>query len=188
MKKKTVVAFLVAFCAVFVFSACDEYDRIEIRDPYDYGTGIVPTENYQEIDCEIADEFFTTSSDSLSSRYLVATSLSQFKEWCEDRKLPYFDETSDCYYSQKSVGMRQTYTDGYFEENALVLINYVMSSYDTFFIDGLRLSDGFLTVVGVRPKGEYPTDDVITSYFGIFEVAKEDVSYVKAINIAFMKK
>ena len=177
MKKKTVVAFLVAFCAVFVFSACDEYDRIEIRDPYDYGTGIVPTENYQEIDCEIADEFFTTTSDSLSSRYLVATSLSQFEEWCEDRKLPYFDETSDCYYLQKSVGMRQTYTDGYFEENALVLI-----------IDGLRLSDGFLTVVGVRPKGEYPTADVITAYFGIFEVAKEDVSGVKAINIAFMKK
>ena len=102
--------------------------------------------------------------------------------------MPYFDENKDGYYSPESVRIRETYTDGYFEEKALVLIHYVMGSYDTFDIDGIRLKDGILTVVGVRPKGEYSTADVLTAYFGIFGVNKEDVSEVKTVNIGFIRK
>lgn len=190
--KKIFIAILSVVFAVFVFSACSDGGvKNTIEDPIEYGEGIVPVDNYEDISYDIADGFFTMFAEyttSSASDFLIATSLSQFKEWCDGRGLPYFDEDKDGYYSPESVKIRETYTDGYFEEKALVLIHYVMGSYDTFDIDGIRLKDGILTAVGVRPKGEYSTADVLTAYFGIFGVNKEDVSGVNAVYIGFIRK
>lgn len=186
MRKVALVAALLTIIFALAFSGCTDDDTVV--DPIEYGEGVVPAENYEEINFNIADGFFTTSSFTMdmASLFLIATSPSQFKEWCDGRGLPYFSENKDGYDSPAAVRIRETYTDDYFEENALLLIHYVMGSYDTFDVDGLRLSDGILTVVGVRPEGEYDTADVITSYFGILEVAKEDVADVVAINIGFI--
>ena len=192
MKKSVfiIIVWVAVLCA-FLFSACTGAVKDTIVDPVEYGIGIVPTENYNEIEFNTACGFFTIEAEyttDSASDFLVATSLPEFREWCDGRGLPYFDESKEGYDSATAVKFRETYTDGYFEENALVLIHYVMSSYDTFDVDGLRLSEGFLAVVCVRPKGEYSTADVLTSYFGIFEVNKEDVSEVKTVNIGFIRK
>ena len=191
MKKSAFIMICVAVFFAFVFSACAGEVQNTVVDPAEYGEGTVPRENYKEIEFDTLDGFFTTEakySTDIASNFLIATSLSQFKTWCGGRGLSYFDESKDGYYSATAVEIRKTVTDGYFEENALVLIHYVMGSYDTFDVDGLRLSDGFLTVVGSRPKGAYSTADVLTAYFGIFEVSKDDVSDVKAVNIGFIRK
>lgn len=191
MKKSAFFIISVAIVCMIVFSACTGEVKDTVVDPIEYGEGGAPFENYEEISYTVVDGFFTMSAEyttDIASDFLVATSLSQFKEWCDGRGLPYFDESKDGYDSPAAVKIRETVTDGYFEENALILIHYVMSSYDTFDVDGIRLKDGFLTVVGSRPKGEYSTADVLTAYFGIFKVPKEDVSDVKAVNIGFIRK
>lgn len=191
MKKSAFVIILLAVFCAFVFSACTGAVKDTVSDPVEYGDGIVPRENYKEIEFVMLDGFFTMSAEystDIASNFLIATSLPQFQEWCDNRGLPYFDESKDGYGSPAAVKIRKMVTDAYFEENALVLIHYVMGSYDTLDVDGIRLKDGFLTVVGSRPKGEYSTADVLTAYFGIFGVSKEDVSDVKAVNIGFIRK
>lgn len=191
MKKPAFFIIAIVIACAFVFSACSGAIKDTNVDPVEYGTGIVPSENYKEIEFDTAVEFFTMSAEystDIASDFLIATSLPQFKERCDGRNLPYFDEDKDGYDSDTALNIRESFTDGYFEEKALVLIHYVMSSYDTFDVDGLRLSEGILTLVGVRPEGEYDTADVLTGYFGIFEVDKVDVSGVKAVNIGFIRK
>lgn len=58
--KKIFIAILSVVFALFVFSACsDGVVKETTEDPIEYGEGIVPVDNYEDISYDIADGFFT---------------------------------------------------------------------------------------------------------------------------------